>query len=128
MYLLDSDIAIWILRNNLKIVAKIDELVASGQETALSTATVAEIYKNVLPSEVLNTEDFLNDNVIFDVDLGTGKLGGYYWQQYHKKLANLSIIDCLIAATAKLQNAVLVTLNTKHYPMDDIELLSPTSS
>jgi len=33
--------------------------------------------------------------------------------------------DAIIAATAKLTGSKLYTLNMKHYPMNDIEVIKP---
>lgn len=122
MYLLDTDILIWILRNNRKIIKKISHL-SDKADLSLSVISIAEIYQNVFPSELTETEDLINKYIIFDVDQKIAKMGGLYWQQYSKKLKNLTIADCLIAATANVNNATLVTLNKKHFPMKDIKLL-----
>jgi predicted nucleic acid-binding protein len=58
-----------------------------------------------------------------DVTPFVAKQGRFYWQQFHKKLQNLSLADCLIAATANVHEVTLVTLNRKHFPMKDIKLL-----
>ena len=124
MFLLDSDIAIWILRENKEITAYIEELSLKG-ETAISVITVTEIYKNIFPSEVLRAEAFIKEHQVLSVTETIAKDAGLYWQQFHPKLANLHIFDCMIAATAKDQGATLVTINTRHFPMEDIKILNP---
>ena len=47
---------------------------------------------------------------------------GEYRQAYRKEGKPLATIDTLIAATARLHQACLVTRNSKDYPMPDIEL------
>jgi len=124
MYLLDTDVLIWILRNRKDIVEKISHL----KETSIlsiSVISVAEIYKNIFPSELTTTEDFMDQHIIFDTDQKIAKIAGLYWQQYNKQLKTLSIADCLVAATANVHNLTLVTLNTKHFPMSDIRVLNP---
>ncbi len=122
MYLLDTDILIWILRNNQEILNKITAL-NNRADLCISVMSIAEIYQNVFPSELTNTENLINKHVIFEVDQRTAKMGGLYWQQYSKKLKNLTIADCLIAATANLNDLTVVSLNKKHFPMKDIKLL-----
>lgn len=90
---------------------------------AISVISIAEIYKNVYPSEIIQTEEFIKQHFIFDVDTEIAKVAGLYWQQYHKNLQDLSLADCLIAATANVNGATLVSLNKKHFPMKDIKLL-----
>jgi predicted nucleic acid-binding protein len=124
MYLLDTDVLIWVLRGNEKIIDKVSEI-KDKAPASISVLSVAEIYKNIFPSEITVTEEYLSQNIMFSVDERTAKQGGLYWQQYSKKLSKLSLIDCLIAATANLNDLVLVTLNTKHFPMKDFKVLNP---
>ncbi len=126
MIVLDTDIVIWILRGNQAMVAAIDSFV-SQEPVGISTITVAEIYKNVFPIEMPAVEDFIFHQELFPVSLDIAKTAGLYWNQYHHRLKNLSLTDCLIAATAKIHQAALATMNVKHFPMDDIKLLNPAS-
>lgn len=124
MYLLDTDILIWILRNNQEIIKKISNL-KNKSFLCISVISIAEIYQNIFPAELTNTEDLLNQHIVFDVDQKIAKIAGLYWQQYVKQLKNLSLTDCLIAGTANLNNLTLVSLNAKHFPMKDIQVLNP---
>lgn len=124
MYLLDTDVLIWILRGDSEIINKISQL-KDQSLLAISVISISEIYKNIFPSELTATENFLNQHVIFDVDINIAKTAGFYWQKYNKGLKNLSLTDCLIAATANTHGFTLVTLNTKHFPMKDIKVLNP---
>lgn len=124
MYLLDTDVLIWILRGKKEIVEKVSKL-KDEASLGISTLSIAEIYKNIFPSELTTTEDFLQQHIIFDVDQKIAKMAGLYWQHYAKGLKNLSLIDCLIAATANIHSTTLVSLNMKHFPMRDIKVLDP---
>jgi predicted nucleic acid-binding protein len=126
MYLLDTDVLIWILRDRKDIVEKASQLKELAP-LCISVISIAEIYKNIFPSELTTTEDFLDQHIILDVDQKIAKIAGLYWQQYSKQLKSLSLADCLIAATANVHNLTLVTLNTKHFPMKDIEVLNPSN-
>ncbi|MBI2085991.1 PIN domain-containing protein [Candidatus Daviesbacteria bacterium] len=110
------------LRENGKYVNLLKKL-AQKDSLAISTITIAEIYKNIYPTELLKTERLLNELQNFDVTSTVAKQAGLYWQEYSKNLKNLSLIDCLIAATANMNEAILVSLNKKHFPMSDIKLL-----
>ena len=122
MHLIDTDIIIWVLRNNQKYKKMLKNLSKKGV-LYISTITIAEVYKNIYPTEYTDTEEILNQFESIDVNLPIAKQGGFYWQQFHKKLQNLSLADCLIAATANVQEATLVSLNKKHFPMKDIKIL-----
>lgn len=124
MYLLDSDIVVWILRKNQAIISSINKLIEEDT-TGVSTITILEIYKNVFPKEISDVEEFFKKQKIIPVTAQIAKDGGWYWQQFHKRLKNLNILDCIIASTAKDQKAKLVTLNTRHFPMSDIKIIDP---
>jgi len=124
MYLLDTDVLIWVLRGREDITRKVLTF-SKKAPLALSVITIAEIYKNIFPSEMTTVEDYLADHIIIDVDIKIAKTAGFYWQEYSKKLKNLSLTDCLIAATANVDSFTLVTLNAKHFPMKDIKVLDP---
>ena len=123
MYLIDTDILIWVLRENKKYQNLIIKLAKKGT-LSISTATIAEIYQNVYPSELVKTERVLGDLKSIDVNPLIAKQAGLYWQKYSKNLQKLSVIDCIIAATAALNDLTVVSLNKKHFPMKDIKFLS----
>lgn len=125
MHLLDTDVLIWILRGNKQIIEKISQL-KDKAPLCISVISIAEIYKNIFPSELIVTEEYLNQHIIFDVNEKIAKIAGLYWHQYSKELKTLSLTDCLIAGTANVENVTLVSLNTKHFPMKDITVLNPT--
>ncbi len=124
MFLIDTDVLIWVLRGN-KTYEDLLQNLKNKSALSISTVTIAEIYKNIYPSEILITENILNEFQTFDVDSSVAKQAGLYWQEYAKRLKNLSLTDCIIAATARVNKSTLVSLNTKHFPMKDIEILSP---
>lgn len=124
MYLLDTDVLIWVLRGKKEIIEKVSNL-KNKSSLGISVISSAEIYKNIFPSELTTTEDYLQQHIIFDVDQKIAKIAGLYWQQYSKRLKNLSLTDCLIAGTANVNGLVLVSLNSKHFPMKDIKILNP---
>lgn len=125
MFLIDTDIIIWVLRGNTQYEEFLQDIKDKGS-LSVSTVTIAEIYKNVFPSEIVKTESFLNELQTWDVSPTIAKQSGLYWQEYIKKLKNLSLTDCLIAATASVNNLTLVSLNVRHFPMKDIKFLVPS--
>ena len=124
MYLIDTDIIIWILRGNKKYEELLQGL-KDKDSLSISTVTIAEIYENIYPSEIVKTEKVLNELQTWDVTPEIAKQAGLYWQEFIKSLKNLSLMDCLIASTANVNNLTLVSLNTKHFPMKDIKILNP---
>src|SRR3989344_4195328 len=99
MYLIDTDILIWVLRGNKKYEDFLQNL-KYRDSLSISTITIAEIYKNIYPSEMVKTENVFNEFQTWDVTPTIAKQAGLYWQEHIKKLKNLSLTDCLIAGTA----------------------------
>ncbi len=124
MYLLDTDVLIWVLRGKKEIVEKVSQL-KDESSLSISVISIAEIYKNIFPSELTATEDYLSQHIQLDTNQKIAKIAGLYWQEYAKQLKALSLTDCLIAATANVHSAKLVTLNIKHFPMKDISVINP---
>src|SRR3990170_8204828 len=122
MYLVDTNVIIWMLRNEKKYINWFDKII-NKTSLGISTITIAEIYKNLYPSELINTEVLLEKFKVFTVTEKIAKQAGFYWQQFSKK--KIHLLDCLIAATTKMNSAKLVTLNSKHFPMEDIEVIKP---
>lgn len=112
--LLDSDVVIDYLKGQADAVSYIDGLT---NPILLSAITVAELYSGVREgSERRVLEGFVAS---FEVVATTGEIavkGGLYRRDYGKSY-KIGIADALIAATAEVRGARLVTLNTKHFPM-----------
>lgn len=126
MYLIDTDIIIWLLRKNEKYLQWFNSL-QKTEKLFVSTVTVAEVYKNAFLSEITNIEDLLKDLETLDVTYTIARQAGLYWNQYIKKFRKLHILDCMIAATASEHGLTVLTLNTRHYPMSDISVKEPVS-
>ena len=124
MFLLDTDILIWIIRGNQKIIDSLDAIIHNNS-TYISTISIAEVYKNIFPSEIMSSDECIYKNGIIALDDYMAKQSGLYWRDYNKQFKNLSITDCMIAATAKINRLSILTLNTRHFPMTDIKVQNP---
>lgn len=127
MHIIDSDVFIWAIRG-LKPIIEFLSQYKRHSIPHLSTITIAEVYQNIRSSEVETTDRLIYENLILPVDDNIAKRGGLYWQDYHAKFLKLSLPDCLIAATARINDLTLVTLNTRHFPMGDITVVNPLKS
>lgn len=127
MYLIDTNLVIWVLRGD-KFYENLLQQWKDRGSLSISVITIAEIYKNVYPAELTKTQEVLNQFENYDVTSEIAKQAGFYWQQYIKRLKNLHIFDTIIAATAKEHDLILLTLNTRHFPMDDIKVIDPGKS
>jgi predicted nucleic acid-binding protein len=90
----------------------------------ISVISISEIYSLLFEDEIEPVENLFSQLGILIVDSFTAKLAGMYRMNYRNS-HSLTIPDTLIAATAKINNIILVTKNMKHFPMDDIEKIRP---
>jgi predicted nucleic acid-binding protein len=112
--LIDSDVVIDYLRGYPAAVAFIDSL---ADKPATSAIVVAELYAGVRDGpDRRRLERLLAATRILPLTAEIAVRGGLYRRQFGKS-HNVGLADALIAATAHLEGATLVTLNQKHFPM-----------
>jgi len=120
-YLLDSDIIIWRLRGNPEVLALLRELAERGR-LCCSVVSVLEVEAGMRKGEERATVGFLDGLQDLSVDKIVARKAARYLREFRPRGATLDFADCLIAATAGLNDLVLVTKNVTHYPMEDVEL------
>jgi predicted nucleic acid-binding protein len=120
--LLDSDIII----DHLRDIGNFDNLVNDSDNNIcyISVISIAEIYSLLYFNEYEIVERLISELKIANVDSIIARLAGSYRMNFFKS-HSLTIPDAIIAATAKITNAILVTKNLKHFPMDDVEKIKP---
>ena len=113
-YLLDTDVLIEYLRG---IKSAIKFLEGLEGELILSAITVAELYSGVRDQgEEEALDNFLFAFDVAPVDEDLAREGGLIRKEYHHS-HGVGLADALIAATAQIRSAILVTFNRRHYPM-----------
>jgi len=113
-FLLDTDVLVDFLRGYGKAVAFVN---AQSFRIILSSIVVAELYAGVKEdAEQAVLENFVSLFRIVPVSAEIAKAGGLYKRDYGKS-HGVGLADAILAATAVAENAMLKTLNTKHYPM-----------
>ena len=119
--LLDTDVVIDYLRDQADAVHYLEN---RSEELLISSVAVAELYSGIRDeAEREALETFLKAFEIVPVDRETAIQGGTYRRDYMKS-HNTGLADALIAATADICQARLVTLNRKHLPMLQ-EIITP---
>lgn len=120
-YLLDSDILIWCLRKREDTVSLVQALNDEGT-LGCSAACIVEIQAGAKPHEVKRTSLLLDAFRVYPLDRSVAHLAGKYLREHRMKGITLDFVDSVVAATAVLNDLILVTYNTKHYPMSEIRL------
>ena len=117
MVVADTDILIWILRQDLALVERFkDAIRATNGHIFITPVQVAEIYSGIRPKEKVKVEIFIESLNILDIDKRIGKLAGEFLHDYGKS-HSVTMADALVGAAAKVNVFLLWTLNKKHYPM-----------
>lgn len=120
--LLDTDILIDILRGHEAIRTVLFDLTERAIPCC-SVISVAELYAGMRPEEKHATDSLLDALVIVPVTQEIAEVAGRFKRRV--KSRRLELADCLIAATAFLEGAMLATGKTKDYPMPEITVLNP---
>ena len=117
--LLDTDVLVDYLRDREEAVAYLE---SHTESLLISAVTVAELYAGVREGvERHRLAEFLAVMEIIPVDAAIAQKGGLYRRDYGPSHA-VGLADTLIAATAELHQARLVTLNARHFPMLEAEV------
>lgn len=113
--LLDTDYAINFLRG---IPEAKNIIIPLWQKNSafLSILSVYELFAGMRPSEGQATNDFINACRIEPITMEIAKKAGEYRYKYQRQGVTLSVIDCLIAETARINQHQIATNNKKHYP------------
>ncbi len=120
--LIDTDVLI----DHLRGIGNFLEILKDDLENIcyISVISVAEIYSFLYPNEYEIVEKLIREMTVLNIDSNIAKFAGSYRMKFLKS-HSLSIADALIAATAKFADAVLVTNNIRHFPMEDIGKIKP---
>jgi len=116
--LIDTDILINFLRGRTEAKNFLSSIIMDCV-LYCSTISVAEIHAGMKDHEREKTSELLDSLTIIDVTREIAEKAGSYKRSI--KNQSLELDDCLIAAAASVNRAILATGNGKHYPMKDIK-------
>lgn len=119
MKLLDTSVAIDHLRGAQPAVDLLRQLF-DGDEPVVSSEVVRfELLAGARDSEIGSLEQFISAFTWVSVDEGIARAAGDLARQYRPAYSGIDAADYLIAATAVLLDANLLTMNVRHFPMFD---------
>jgi len=118
--LLDTDVIIDYPRGREQAITYIESLT---EPLLISTISIAELYSGVREGDERTAlQTFLSAFETVDVSPEIAVRGGLLrrdWGKSHK----VGLADALIAATAEVRGATLITLNIKHFPIKHFPML-----
>ncbi|MEQ1704547.1 MAG: type II toxin-antitoxin system VapC family toxin [Rickettsiales bacterium] len=113
-FVIDTDVLIDATRGFVDSLAFFEKY---EDEISVSVITFSEIYSGFKnDKEERRVMAFCNLFERIEVNEEIAILAGRFRKKYGKSHGS-GIIDCIIAATAHYEDATLVTLNKKHFPM-----------
>ena len=116
MRLFDTDVLIEHLRGNSEATSLVTEEASVGQ-AACSVLTRFELLAGMRLQERSQIRSLLDSLVNLEATLDVATRAGEWARTYRRSHPDISSIDYLIAATAEVHGADLLTRNVKQFPM-----------
>lgn len=117
MKLLDTTIAIDHLRGDDRAAQLLERLTDEGEPLLASELSRFELLAGMRPEELDTTELFMEALTWVPVNEEIARLAGSMAAEYRRAHSGIDAIDYLIAATATVTGADLLTTNVRHFPM-----------
>jgi predicted nucleic acid-binding protein len=122
-YLLDTSRIIDALNGRRECRAHLSRLLSEGHTLACCTINVIEVYAGMRPKEREATDYFLHNLEYFDVTWKIVARAGALRYAWARKGHTLSLADVTIAAVAIEHGLILLTDNSRHFPMPELKTL-----
>ncbi len=121
-YLIDTDVLIDFFKKKPYALSTVPPL-ASSHTLAVSMLTIAELAAGWNQKEAsLYLPQLYNLAERIPISEPIAELAGALRYQYKAKGRTISLPDAIIAATAIIEGRIVVTRNTKDYPMPELSL------
>ncbi len=117
MKLLDTTVAVDHFRGDSRATQLLERLADEGEPLLASELSRFELLAGMRPVELEPTELFMGALTWVPVDEEIARLAGSMAAEYRKAHSGIDAIDYLIAATASVVGADLLTTNVRHFPM-----------
>lgn len=112
MFTLDTNVVIYYLKDDAKVLSVLREILRSRQKVYVSSVTEIELfsYSLLTESELAQIEEILDSVTLIALDSRIARIAGYIRRNF-----NLSLPDSAIAATALFTGSSLVTRDWKDF-------------
>ena len=122
--LFDTNILIDHLKGKSEATLVLQNSIYAKTLLACSVITTIELLSGMRAEEADKLERFRSGFEKIEVTNKIARSAGIYMSKYRIS-HGINMADAIIAASAKHTDSKLYTLNTKHYPMNDIEVEKP---
>lgn len=117
MKLLDATVVIDNLRGRDEAVRLMDTFFDEGEQLVASELLRFEVLAGARDDELGRIEELLGLFDWVDVSEPIARLAAEYSRTYRSSHGGIDDVDYLVAATARLLDAELLTTNVRHFPM-----------
>lgn len=117
MRVVDTTVAVDHLRGVAAATDLLDHTLRAGDALAASEVLRFELLVGVRPAESGWLEDLLDALTWVPVDAEVARVGARLARQFRRSHSGIDDVDYLIAATALILDAELLTTNVRHFPM-----------
>jgi predicted nucleic acid-binding protein len=120
-YLVDTSVLVDALNGRKQRRELLAELLGQGNSLGCCTINVIEVFSGMRPDEEAETEEFLESLAYYEVSWAVARRAGRLRYEWARQGQTLSLADVTIAAVALENRLVLMTDNTKHFPMPELQ-------
>lgn len=122
-YLLDSDTIIDYLAKRQQAKVLIEKIIQFDETPAVSVLTEIEVKIGVKDAQMPKVSKFFGALEVIPATYDIAQLAIEFIRSWGKKGKVVHLVDACIAATAIVNDLILVTGNKKDYPMEGLKLL-----
>jgi predicted nucleic acid-binding protein len=115
--LVDTSVAVDHLRGARPAVDLLHAVIAADEPLIASEVVRFELVAGVRPSEIEALEQFFSALTWVAVDEAVSRTAGALARRHRRAFAGIDDADYIIAATAIILDADLLTTNVRHFPM-----------
>lgn len=121
--LIDTNVYIRALAGKTPDTALLKRAVLN-KTVVLSPIVIAEFLARALKEEQEIFEEIIQSFPLLSIDEETARIAAAY-RKASLQTSRTKLLDCFLAAQAKIHNAALVTNNRSDFPMRDIRVITP---
>lgn len=122
-YVLDSDAAIDHL-NGIEASIELIQWIAADRNALCSCEVMlAEVLSGLSSTQATKASRFLDSLTFLPSTPEIGMQAGIWRYHFARQGITITTTDALIAATALIYSATVITGNTRHYPMPELRIL-----
>lgn len=124
MYLPDSNVIIQALKGHEPEASFIRDNIIS-RSIKISVVVVAEFLVKATEEQIERFNSILKEFGTLSIDEETARIAADYRKQFIRKSKRVFLLDCFLAAQARIHDHILVTNNFSDFPFEDIKTVFP---